>query len=90
MAKIFIIIGVIISMVLCSTLYMIGFHNIDLSFNMAILGKYGDYDIYNTKGDKITYSNLYIVGMNQTRFTFYMSMVSALIGGLAIGLSDEK
>ena len=87
----FIIVGVFYMYFAISAHY-IGFHNIDLSYNVLRFSNAFnlDYnvfvDIYNLEGDTISYTDLYITGNNQTEDGLQYGMCGAALFGLGIGL----
>jgi len=69
-----------------TTMFYVGFHDVDLSWNMLrVAHEYNlDYenwiDTYNTNGSYVNYDDSYMIGTNYMRF----SMVGMLIAGMLI------
>ena len=83
-------VGIALIILSISTFY-IGFHNVDLSFNVLKMSYdddnldfYSSVDRYNLKGDTMTYIDLYILGHNYMEGAFYL----ILIGGMLLGITS--
>lgn len=87
-------------LLLSGFLYGIGFHSVDLSYNMCVISNdlmvYSDKEInyrdwtdnYNLKGDSKPYTYFYILGEKQMNYAWMMGIIGGMFVG--IGIANVK
>ena len=93
--KIFILSIGIIFLIAGLYAFFTGYHNVDLSTNVLRISYENNlnpnsfYDIYSLK-DTIGINNLYIIGMNQMKFSLIYIFISGIIIGVSFFLIYRK
>jgi len=72
------------SFLISITLFFIGFHNIDLGYNLNIINCENNLNLVDVSLNGVIYepSELYLLGLNQVFFSFVISIILFFIGVL--------